>query len=66
MAIRLRGGATEQLSLPRELPAYERFRTPDRTVGEVDRLLDSHTDSEVAAILRERGRQPPGAAAMVR
>ena len=59
VAVRLRGGATQQLSLPRELPACERFRTPEPIVNEVDELLDSHTDSAVAAVLRERGRRPP-------
>ena len=58
LGVRLRGGATLQLTLPRELPAPDRFRTPDPVVAEVDTLLDTHTDAQVAAMLHARGRQP--------
>ena len=41
-----------------ELRSCERYRTPVELIAEIDTLLDSHTDGEVAAILNERGRQP--------
>ena len=58
LGIRLRGGATQQLAVPLELRSCERYRTPVELIAEIDTLLDSHTDGEVAAILNERGRQP--------
>ena len=53
--IRFKGGAVKSLTLPRQLPAWELYRTPAETVTEIDRLLDRHTFNEVAAILNERG-----------
>ncbi len=58
LGIRLRGGATQQLAVPLEPRSCERYRTPDEIIAEIDTLLDSHTDGEVAAILNQRGRQP--------
>ena len=56
LGIRLRGGATQQLTVPLEPRSCERYRTPNELIAEIDTLLDSHTDGEVAAILNERGR----------
>ena len=58
LGIRLRGGATQQLAVPLEPRSCERYRTPGKLIAEIDTLLDSHTDGEVAGILNERGRQP--------
>ena len=53
--VRFRGGATTTLTLPLPIMYCDRRRTPPATVAEADRLLEQHTDSEVAAILDERG-----------
>lgn len=55
LGVRLRGGATRQLTWTPTPPIYERYKTPVKVVAEVDRLLDEHTDGEVARILNERG-----------
>ena len=53
--VRFRGGATRSISLPRPLPAWKSWLTPDETVSEIDRLLEQHTDAEIADILNRRG-----------
>ena len=58
LGVRMRGGALVRLSLPRPLPAVERFRTPQALVDEIDDLLERYTDAEAAAVLRRRGRAP--------
>ena len=55
LGVRLRGGATRTLRLAPELPAGQRYRTPDCVVAQIDNLLDSHTDAEIAALLNESG-----------
>ena len=52
LGVRLRGGATRQLSWTRDPVAN---KTPAEVVAEIDRLLDDHTEGEVARILNERG-----------
>ena len=53
--IRCRGGRTETLSIPIPLNAWQRRQTDASVVAEIDRLLDKHTDGQVAEILCERG-----------
>jgi len=53
--VRFRGGATQTLALPLPLPAWALRKTSPEVVAEVDRLLDEHTDAEIAHILTERG-----------
>ena len=55
LGVRLRGGPTRQLHLVPELPAWKRYRTPEAVVAMIDRLLDEHTDSEIAELLNEAG-----------
>ena len=55
LGVRLRGGATRELRLAPELPAGQRYRTPERVVARIDGLLDSRTDAEIAALLNESG-----------
>jgi hypothetical protein len=57
--VRYRGGRTQTLSVAIPLNAWQRRRTDPRIVAEMDRLLDEHTDGQVAAILRERGMSTP-------
>ncbi len=55
LGIRLRAGATRQLQLPLEPPAWQLYRTSERVVAEIDRLTEDHTDTQIAAILNDRG-----------
>ena len=55
LGVRLRGGATRQLTWVPELHVSEVYKTNDEVVAEVDRLLNDHTDGEVATMLNERG-----------
>ena len=55
LGVRLRGGATRQLTWTPDPPIYEVQRTEDEVVAEMDRLLNDHSDGEVAKILNERG-----------
>ncbi|MDE0104030.1 MAG: recombinase family protein [Bryobacterales bacterium] len=57
LGVRLRGGATEQLEIPPELPVWKRYRTPPELVDEIDVLLEEHTDGAIAEILNRRGRR---------
>jgi DNA-binding CsgD family transcriptional regulator len=53
--VRFSGGASRSLTLPRPRSAWEMRQLPREVVGEIDRLLDRHTDGEVAELLNERG-----------
>jgi DNA invertase Pin-like site-specific DNA recombinase len=53
--IRLRGGGTRTLKLPRPAPITELCKTKPETVAEIDRLLDEHSDDDVAEILTRQG-----------
>ena len=52
--VRFRGGAAHTLTLPRPSPAWKLRQIDPAIVSEIDRLLDTHTDDEIGAILRER------------
>lgn len=56
--VRFRGGAIHTLRLPRPRPAVQLHQIDPAVVAEVDRLLEEHTDREIADILNSRGRQP--------
>jgi len=55
MHVRFKGGVLKSLSLPIPLSAPYLRKTPADIVREVDRLLDQHTDREIATLLNERG-----------
>ena len=55
LGIRLRGGLTRELRLTPEPPAWQRYRTPEPVVARIDRLLEDHTDAEIANWLNENG-----------
>ena len=55
LGVRLRGGATRQLTWTPDPLGREMHKTSKEVVTEIDRLLDDHTDGEVAKILNERG-----------
>jgi hypothetical protein len=53
--VRFKGGATHSLSLPVPLNSWQMRQTPRQIVSRIDRLLDSHTDGQIASILNDRG-----------
>src|SRR5262245_27658135 len=55
MHVRLRGGATKTLKLPKPVPITELCKTKPETVAEIDRLLGEHCEDEVAEILDQEG-----------
>ena len=56
--VRFRGGATQSLVLSAPRCSWELRRTNPKVVAEVNRLLDEHTDAEVAALLDAQGLHP--------
>ncbi len=54
-AVRLRGGATTTLSLPRPLTAQQLRVTHEDVRRQIDTLLDEYTDAQAAHVLNERG-----------
>ncbi len=55
LQVRFKGGATRTLSLPAPKAAWEERQTKAEVMGEIDRLLNEHTFSEIAALLNECG-----------
>lgn len=53
--IRFRGGATQSLILPLPLTAAQLRKTNPAVISEIDRLLNTNTEREIAAILNEKG-----------
>jgi DNA invertase Pin-like site-specific DNA recombinase len=52
--VRFRGGTTRTLTLRRPAPAWALRQTSPEVVAEIDRLLDEHTDAQIARDLSER------------
>ena len=55
--VRFKGGAARTLRLALPLPSGSAHQTPPEVVREVDRLLEEHTDAEIAEILNAEGRR---------
>ena len=55
LGVRLCGGATRQLTLVPERPAWQVYQTPGEVVAAIDTLLDDYTEADIATILNERG-----------
>jgi DNA invertase Pin-like site-specific DNA recombinase len=55
MHVRFKGGSTRSLELPLPLLAIDMRKTNEAVVREIDRLLDTHTEGEIALILNEKG-----------
>jgi len=53
--VRFKGGSTRTLTLPLPLASWQTWQTDPVVVQEIDRLLNDHTEGEIAAILNERG-----------
>ena len=60
--VRFKGGAAQTLHLPIAPKAWEKFRTSEEVVREIDRLLDKYTPQQIAALLNQRGEFQPGKA----
>jgi len=56
--VRFRGGAMHTLRLPLPIPAPELRKTRSTVVAEINRLIDDHTDTQIADILNARGLRP--------
>src|SRR6266481_4437588 len=53
--VRFKGGVVKTLTLPLPLSAPQLRKTDEAVVQEIDRLLDHHTEREIAAIFNRRG-----------
>jgi DNA invertase Pin-like site-specific DNA recombinase len=53
--VRFKGGQTHSLTVPLPLAAPDLRRTPPTVIAEIDRLLDDHTDAEIAQALNHSG-----------
>lgn len=57
--VRFRGGDTRTLRLARPMTGLDLHKLDPGVVVEIDRLLDNHTDSEIADALNAAGYEPP-------
>ena len=55
--IRFKGGTVATVTQPIPAPSYKSWETPPEVITEIDRLLDEHTDRQIASILNEKGLQ---------
>jgi DNA invertase Pin-like site-specific DNA recombinase len=55
MHVRFKGGTIQSLTLPLPLSAPQLRKTGEAVVREVDRLLNQHTEKEIAALLNRQG-----------
>lgn len=55
LQVRFRGGRTQTLTLPAPQPSWQSWLTPPDIIADIDRLLDDHTDEQVADVLNQRG-----------
>ena len=55
LQVRLRGGATQTLTIPAARPIWQTWVTPPEVVQMIDGLLNEYTEEQVATILNERG-----------
>jgi DNA invertase Pin-like site-specific DNA recombinase len=53
--VRFRGGQTAGLTVPIPPTAWQARLTPAEIITEIDRLLDHHTDAQIADIFNQRG-----------
>jgi DNA invertase Pin-like site-specific DNA recombinase len=57
MHVRFKGGVHQSLTLPLPLNAWQQRTTSTEAVAEIDRMLDQHTDRQIASILNAGGYQ---------
>lgn len=56
--VRFRGGTTQTVHVPGPRPVTQLHKIDPAIVGEIDRLMEAHTDREIAGMLNARGLQP--------
>ena len=66
LQIRFKGGACRTMHLPLPLCGWQLRVTPPAVIVEIDRLLNDHTDAQIAAILNARGMRPGAGASFHR
>jgi DNA invertase Pin-like site-specific DNA recombinase len=55
LGVRFKGGATTVLTIPLPHPYWELHRLEPAVIEEINRLLEHHTEAEIAGILNARG-----------
>ena len=55
--VRLRGGQSTSLQIPIPLNSWQARQTPTDTIAQLDRLLNDHTDADIAAQLNNDDRR---------
>jgi DNA-binding XRE family transcriptional regulator len=55
IGVRFRGGATKELSLPIPKNAFEECKTSAQVVDDIDKMLDTHSDHEIAEYFNALG-----------
>jgi DNA invertase Pin-like site-specific DNA recombinase len=55
LQVRFKGGTTQSLALPIPLPSYKQWQTDPEVVSLINRMLDEHTEDQIAAHLNEQG-----------
>jgi DNA invertase Pin-like site-specific DNA recombinase/DNA-binding transcriptional regulator YiaG len=55
VSVRFKGGSTRTLTLPPAQPVWATLQTSPNVVAEVDRLLNEHTEAQIAVLLNEMG-----------
>jgi DNA invertase Pin-like site-specific DNA recombinase len=58
LQVRLRGGATQTLTIPAAQKSWQTWATTPELVQMIDGLLNEYTDEQIATILNERGLHP--------
>ncbi len=58
LCIRLKGGATHQMTVLVPLSAWQARKTKPEIIAEIDKMIDHYTDEEIADILNSRGIKP--------
>ena len=53
--IRFKGGTVTTMKLPAPKTVQEKYTTPPEIVEQIDRLIEYHTDKQIANILNEQG-----------
>jgi DNA invertase Pin-like site-specific DNA recombinase len=53
--VRFKGGANQRFEIPLPQSAWLEKKHSPKVVAEIDNLLESHTDGEIAAILNQKG-----------
>jgi len=53
--IRFKGGTVSTLIKPIPQPSYKTWETPPEIIAQINRLIDEHTDKQIASVLNQQG-----------